>query len=501
MDDNKSFTAPQPSTDDPLRSANTVAVLIHGVGDHKPVDFVTAAETCVATLWQGTATTARISVPDIPLPRDVNSLGSTRDKELAAVRIQADAGQFIILPVVWSGSRFRSGRLAIADQGPVALWVALPLLFETCANLFASVRKAHGLWRLWVLIAATLLLLLLIGFFLGFFYLQVHVPIWLGAPAYDAWYSVFLALGSFYAFGLVAKYFSAAFDLVGDVAYYVANTEQRQKTIEQVAELLEILAKRAPEASIVVAGHSLGSVLVSQALLRCSSNDAARGRILLLTMGSPLRIMSRAFPDHVESPQTLAARFAAARIPELWINLWREQDNIGKALGAGGESFVERSLGLGPHSNYWGDERVWLAMSAMFSPDRAPIVEEPWRTVPLSEAEAARSYAMWRKLRFGRKLCLGLTVVAFVYQVGVLVPFEQHFSTAVHALVLLAWNAGLLPLAFVAFGPLNGPSAKMSPREIYHYVEFQLARVRSTAIVACGYLALFSGIVALQRLP
>jgi hypothetical protein len=487
--------------EDPLQSASTVAVVIHGIGDHKPVNILDAAENCIATLWKDKAATARIKLQNLPVPRDVNTFGYGSDKDVEALEIQTEGRRHIVIPMVWSGMRFRSERMAGKAQGPMALWVALPALFQTCANLFCSVRKARGLWSLLVFSGACLFFLLLAAFFVGFFYLQTHVPYWLGAPSYDAWDSAIVLLVSFYLFSVAARYFSFAFDLVGDVAHYIAKPAERQQNINQVATLFQTVASRAPNACIVIAGHSLGSVLVSQTLLRSSPNYMGRGRTLLLTMGSPLKVLSRAFPAHVETPQKIAATFNASGSVLGWVNLWREQDIIGKALHAGGDHFVEESLGVGPHSNYWGDERVWISVSAILeqlSHGRFPALNHVWSPIPLSQSERGRADEIDAKLGLIRQLSYWLVITAILFHMFTLSRFDQQFSAIAHVLILAGWDLAFLPLALTAF-LLSRAMPRMSAREALHYRELRLKLAASVIGVTGAYLAIYSGVVIFKN--
>jgi hypothetical protein len=486
---------------DPLQSVNTVAMVIHGIGDHEPVNILQAAENCIGALWKDKVATARIKLQNLPVPRDVNSFGFASDKDVEALEIQIEGRRHIVIPLVWSGIRFRSARMAGKAEGPMALWVALPALFQTCAYLFGSVRKAAGLWSLLVFSVASLFLLLLAGFFVGFFYLQTHVPYWLGAPGYDAWYSFIVLPASFYLFAVVARYFSLAFDLVGDVAYYIAKPAERQEIINQAARLFQTVASRAPNACIVIAGHSLGSVLVSQTLLQSAPDYAGRGRTLLLTMGSPLAVLSRAFPGNVETPQKLAAAFDASGSVLGWVNLWREQDIIGKVLRAGGGHFVERSLGVGPHSNYWGDERVWMSVSAILeqlSHGEFPVLNDVWGQIPLSQGEQGRADKINAELGLLRQLSYALVIAAIAFHAGTLNRFEQQFSVVAHVAILVGWDLGLLPLALTAFFLSRAPPP-MPARESLHYEELRLKLATSVIGVTGVYLAIYAGVVIFQN--
>src|SRR5579872_1676100 len=135
---------------DPLQAASTVAVVIHGIGDHRPIDILDIANACVTDLWKDRVATKGVRLLDLPIPPNVNNFGSGKTKEVAALEIDSEGRRHLVIPFVWSGVRHRSASMASKIPGPTALWVALPLLFLTCADLFSSIPKARGFWRLWV---------------------------------------------------------------------------------------------------------------------------------------------------------------------------------------------------------------------------------------------------------------------------------------------------------------------------------------------------------------
>lgn len=483
---------------DPLQTANTVAVVIHGIGDHRPIDILEIANACVTDLWKNRITTKGVRVLDLPIPPDVNNLGFGKTTEAPALEIESEGKRHIVIPFIWSGVRHRSASMASKIVGPTALWVALPLLFKTCTDLFSSIPKARGIWRLWVFLGAAFFLAVLAAFFLAFFYLQVNVPLWLGAPEYNVFDGGIVAIASFWAFSFLARYFSSAFDLVGDVAHYVAHPDERRDNISRAAALFEVVATRAAGAHIVIAGHSLGSVLVSQSLEQMTSQYAGRGRTVLLTMGSPLNVMSKAFPSQIQSPAQLAAAFVTSGVLINWINLWREQDIVGRALAFQSECFAEESLGTGLHSNYWGDERVWISVATILQAlvqDKSPMLNGLWRRVPLSDEEQARSQAMNFKFSALRSFSVGVVIWAILFHWVTLSQFERQFSIVPHLLILAGWDLAFLPLALTAF--LMFRARPWEPtRAGLHEAEFRLRVAKPIIIVTTVYLVIFAGVVA-----
>src|SRR5205823_2626368 len=74
-----------------------------------------------------------------------------------------------------------------------------------------------------------------------------------------------------------------------------------------------------------------------------------------------------------------------------WINLWRDADWIGRAVGASRAArFAETSLGNGLHSDYWGDSRCWSAIVAYLravAEGSLNTLASDWASSTISEAE------------------------------------------------------------------------------------------------------------------
>ncbi|MFI6937811.1 hypothetical protein ACIBI4_00950 [Streptomyces sp. NPDC050418] len=89
---------------------------------------------------------------------------------------------------------------------------------------------------------------------------------------------------------------------------------------------------RQTEGRLIISGHSQGSVLAAAAAWQLS--PAVRGRVGLLTYGSPLqRLYGRWFPAHFGP----AALTALHRDVDCWRNLHRPTDPIGGPIGLEGE--------------------------------------------------------------------------------------------------------------------------------------------------------------------
>ncbi|MGW0480328.1 hypothetical protein [Nonomuraea sp. NPDC003214] len=136
---------------------------------------------------------------------------------------------------------------------------------------------------------------------------------------------------------------------------------------------------------VVLSGHSQGSVIAAALVLQLG--PGARGRVRLLTHGSPLRRLYAAFfPAYFGGPSLPAVREA---VP--WVNLYRLSDPIGGPVFAPADPFGPRAAEPGPvdvfcwdppqpdpgeplaelrwHSDYWFDPPYGQAMARLTERD------------------------------------------------------------------------------------------------------------------------------------
>jgi lipase (class 3) len=153
--------------------------------------------------------------------------------------------------------------------------------------------------------------------------------------------------------------YSWLLDFGFDILQYTGKERLRTSLIESVGKAMRWIHEQAPNAPILVVGHSLGSVLAAHAVASLSPDEPCLKRTSLVTMGSSLNYLSRAFPSSVQAaPQLSETMCERVR----WINFWRRRDPVGKKLNIGG-SAVQYSVGSGGHPNYWSDSRVWKAVA------------------------------------------------------------------------------------------------------------------------------------------
>ncbi len=105
----------------------------------------------------------------------------------------------------------------------------------------------------------------------------------------------------------------------------------------------------------------------------------------------------------------------------------------------------------------------------------------------LSRDEEQNLADLWRDLRLIRNMAWSLVFLSFVFQIRFLVPWERRFTTVIHGLILLGWNAGLLPLSFTAFIASSSFSWCKSARDLLHNLQFVVGRTRGFISGICTW--------------
>ena len=421
-----------------LSDADSVTLVIHGVGDHSGQDILLAAHKGFSASDISSGFDVKISDKTV-LPR-------TRKDEYpwaqeGSICLSNAGSKHVVLPCVWSGTRIASvtAYTLLGISLAYVLLLGTMILVKTYLESWdyhyfwilagavildlAGAKKVNGRrvneWLITKLVGAFGLIGLVIGFSypylsllpaLALFGLGVTFAIppirtvpqarnlgWqcliilvasgmvalltsaglalgsfvaLGAelfenPAARGW-SAFLALSAplavcaFLGIGIRLSGVLVLIELANDVTRYLGMPRWRSRRVETFYQLLSDVKEKSPNATIQIVSHSLGTVLVSHAL---ASAEHSR-EIKLVTMGSPLSFMSKVFPKTVQSPESLARGFALNKNVFSWLNLWRDRDPVGRALGVTRSLFNERSLGPGGHANYWSDARTWNAIAA-----------------------------------------------------------------------------------------------------------------------------------------
>ncbi len=146
-----------------------------------------------------------------------------------------------------------------------------------------------------------------------------------------------------------------------DVLHYGGDSQCRASLIDRTANTIRWFYDQEPNTPIIVVGHSLGSVIASQAIASIVKNsEPCLRQIVLVTLGSPLNYLNRLFPESVGKARALSEAICAS---VRWINLWRRHDIVGKELNIEATGMVQYCVGSGGHANYWSDGNVWRAVA------------------------------------------------------------------------------------------------------------------------------------------
>ncbi len=149
-----------------------------------------------------------------------------------------------------------------------------------------------------------------------------------------------------------------------DIFRYVSDPEYHAKLQGALNSMIQKEHAR-DRRSFFILSHSLGSVIAANSLVN-SKAWRRDDRVLLVTMGSPLRrFFFRFLPDLYFPPSADGiGDAAAARVGSLrWVNVYRPWDQVGATLGLTRQGSTERSSRqwgriLTAHSNYWSDSAV-----------------------------------------------------------------------------------------------------------------------------------------------
>ena len=380
--------------------AETIALVVHGVGDHSATALLDEAAKGFRALTADTGSVAPMTLRAFPRPD-----GTTGDQP--ALLLGAGGTTHIVIPIIWSALSLRAAvatRSVFTNDAVQILGRSGIALIRLCVDSIRCIPLAAGLWKVPLVLISAAVMALVAGLWWAVIYLQSHIPFWLGVAGTSQW-RWYTPLLIFAAIAAVTELFARTLpllDFVADVVTYVAGRKRRERVLQAVAAMIDRVASGNRGARVVVVGHSLGSVLVSQAVLRAQSP----GGVVLLTLGSPLRLLSRIFPRQIDSPDALLRRYAETGKVAFWANLWRDRDAIGRQLKLPEESgrFAECSVGDGPHWNMWGDVRVWKRVHEMLTAPSASELMEAWKNEPLTEQEERELAVRAHRIRLADRI-------------------------------------------------------------------------------------------------
>lgn len=350
-----------------LTCASTVAIIVHGVGDHSSGRILQKALEGLKVFAGSDVKAQEVKIPGLPeLENDAEAA--------AGLEIKTGEQTHFIVPIVWSRLRPRAANEADLGQAyPGAasrvfdrLFQPIVYLFPACINAIRCIPAAPGVIRRFLVGVIALAYAIFVPGFLmcGFVFVSYLVTLRLSLDKiHFIWWRILILLAICWLLDWLVGKILMVFDFVGDVVAYVGSTKHRRKAEERLLRVIQAIAKAGPDAQILVVGHSLGSVLVTQSVLQLNETANLGHRLSIVTMGSPLRLMSWFFPSRIHSPEQLIGEFERRNINFSWANMWRDADIIGRALKVtSGKRFAESSLGNGTHADYWADARCWQAV-------------------------------------------------------------------------------------------------------------------------------------------
>ena len=344
-----------------------MAIIVHGVGDHSSGHILQKAMEGLSIFGANKVRFEEAKILDLPeLAAD--------EEAVAGLEIEDGEQTHFLIPVVWSRLRPRAAKEADFAQAYPAgasrvfdrLLQPIFYLFPAFINAIRCIPKASGVSRRLLVSIIALAYAIAVPTFLMcvFFFVSYLTTLRVSLDRiHHVWWRVGILLIICWLLDWILGKILMVFDFVGDVVGYVGNSNHRRKAEERLLRILRAISSAAPSAQILVVGHSLGSVLVTHSVLQLGGGQNLCRRLRILTMGSPLKLMSWFFPSQIYRSEQLLDEFERRDLVFSWANMWRDADIIGRALKVpSGKRFAERSLGNGTHTDYWADARSWRAV-------------------------------------------------------------------------------------------------------------------------------------------
>ena len=466
--------------------AETVIIVVHGVGDPSVVNILDEAERGKIGLDNENAKVERETVHNFPHPG-----GERSDTQVLIVN--SSSYLHVVIPVVWSRLHFRSATAA----SPVYIGgimnriaAAIGFLLMAWSDLVLCIFKARK--RVWAIILGltSLFWLIVISFvFMGLLVLLVqtfNIKEYIEHRGYRVLSQVVLELITIGVLPFILRKFLPLLDLIGDVVHYVGRKKARKEIESDLRKIILETADRCPNAQILLVGHSLGSVLVSQVASTLTLDDIAGDRILLLTLCCPLRLISKVFGT-VKPPNDLIVDFKRNRVVHFWANLWRDRDFIGRELDMRKiDCFGEKSLGDGSHSGMWGDDRLWHEMQVLLTAIHTQTlgtIKSTWATYMSNVAANEDIFPLTLTLMLRRWCSLaGMIGAAAMVAIGIV---QQYYKDQM--LVCLFF----LLFEIITFGIFTLSHQPREPIDRRYLGDLRLAKSNGNSFVPLAWFALF----------
>jgi hypothetical protein len=164
---------------------------------------------------------------------------------------------------------------------------------------------------------------------------------------------------------LLGKLIGPFVKVMADVFRYLSEFKYRERLDQQLRKKLSGL-ELDRESTLVVVGHSLGSVVAAHFFLYNSDVLSAMGPVRFVTLGSPLvRFFHRFFPDFCPHPAAALDVIRQEKPDFRWFNVYRPWDPVGTSFGQCSLSGIRElptsqrwRVLLAAHTNYWTDPCV-----------------------------------------------------------------------------------------------------------------------------------------------
>jgi hypothetical protein len=209
-----------------------------------------------------------------------------------------------------------------------------------------------------------------------------------------------------------------------DVVRYIGDGQLRDDVHAQFLSKVDDLA--ATSSRIVVAAHSLGTVITADSLASHPGTWTRFESIDLVTAGSPLhRLLARFFPSAYPPVRDLADHIVRAYPSLRWANVYRPTDYVGGYLPS--PRIANRCLfrsAWRTHGNYWGDRHAigWLTgqmrLARTDAPGHGPAFEPPPRLAVeerLRTPHVPRRAVTWLLRPIGLLGCAGIVWSQFYW--------------------------------------------------------------------------------------
>lgn len=338
----------QPESND-FRRQKTTTILVHGVSQHTECELLDCAQ-------KGFRRTFHDQTYDSERHVICRKRSAGHPRELPVLSIHAGGESHLITVFNWTWASWLRPFASIQEsiEKEVSLLSILLLVLSPLLLLLPAIDlfvltvlcavKAKGIvFKLGVLLLGMLLVNLLFfvvvsltGLTADVLTLGVtsvpwlqrivgqHLWIWLLV----LWLLLSVAVNVFRWLFRTLEFLAWGIELAADVIAYVGSLDRRRKSCANLLRLVDFVESREPDSRIILVAHSLGTVLAAHALLRLAESKEPSRSISLVTLGSPLALLSRVFPGAIPIPSVLLSRLEEKGTIATWANFWRARDPI-----------------------------------------------------------------------------------------------------------------------------------------------------------------------------